>query len=351
MIPIVFFGGNFMTDYQDGSLTNGEKAFSLLRERGIAPKPRHYELWFVHVAGQNPALSQRIDALSAQGHVITQAQLDELYRSFIALPLDLESMRHATAELGEVATAMASQAAHDQDIFSIINTSLRGVSQELVVAASLDELRRASSILTDTTTEALERVQAMQLLLATSLASIDCLRGKLEQAEREALRDPLTGLANRRMFDAALRQAMAAAQEDRRPLALMMLDLDHFKQFNDTYGHTVGDHVLRLVGTLITRHVREGDVPARFGGEEFVVILPGADLPGARLVAERVRQSLALRPIVNRNSGKSFGTVTCSIGLAIYRTGEPAAEFLDRADQAMYRSKAAGRDRATADLN
>ena len=156
-----------------------------------------------------------------------------------------------------------------------------------------------------------------------------------------ALRDALTGLANRRAFDDALHRGLAGARRTERPMTLLILDIDFFKQVNDTYGHATGDDVLRGVGRVIVASTRDADLPARIGGEEFVVVCPATDLEGARVVAERLRSNMEAR---------DFGlspprTITVSIGLAESSVvDEDAEEFLARADRHLYAAKQRGRN-------
>lgn len=160
----------------------------------------------------------------------------------------------------------------------------------------------------------------------------------------QSMRDPLTGLYNRRylteMLDREIRRAARAEQ----PLGILMLDLDHFKKFNDTYGHEAGDTVLRETASFLVRSIRAEDFVCRYGGEEFVVVLPTADLRIAGLRAEAIRARL--REIVIMHQGRSLGLVTASIGVAaLPQHGTTEREILQAADAALYRAKKAGRDR------
>jgi diguanylate cyclase len=208
-----------------------------------------------------------------------------------------------------------------------------------------DELRRATAILNSATAQAGERLAALEQLFSASVARIDHLKRKLAEARQAATSDALTGLANRRMFDAALAQAVRRSQTEGGALSLLLLDIDHFKRFNDTHGHLLGDSALRLVAGVLRSHIKGRDTAARYGGEEFAIILPGADLAGAVSVAEQIRQTLERRPVLNRSSGQRLGCITCSIGVAQYRPDEAIDALCARADRALYRAKDDGRNR------
>lgn len=162
-----------------------------------------------------------------------------------------------------------------------------------------------------------------------------------------ALEDGLTGLANRRRFDAALDEEYARAMRNETPLSLIMLDVDFFKKYNDEYGHPQGDECLKKISkTLKTASARPGDLVARYGGEEFAILLPGADTPGAVAVAERVRMAIQAINIVHaENVG---GAVTISAGAASFipsRKNNSPADLVLAADQALYEAKESGRNR------
>ncbi|WP_349974838.1 sensor domain-containing diguanylate cyclase [Pseudomonas sp. WHRI 8519] len=159
-----------------------------------------------------------------------------------------------------------------------------------------------------------------------------------------AATDSLTGLANRRRLDQVLRQEWARAQRNRRPLAVLMVDVDHFKAFNQRHGHAGGDHALREVAKTIEQCIRRpADLAARYGGEEFQVVLPETELSGARLLAERIRTHVeALAPFAD-----DAHAVTVSIGISVHTPGtqQDLATMLGAADEALYRAKAKGRNR------
>jgi diguanylate cyclase (GGDEF)-like protein len=175
------------------------------------------------------------------------------------------------------------------------------------------------------------------------------LRSANEHLEQLALIDPLSGVANRRNFDETLARNWKEAIRHRRPLGLLMIDVDHFKLFNDRYGHVQGDACLRRVGKLLMNLAcRPGDLPARYGGEEFAVLLPGASLAGARIVAERLRH--AVEELCVAHADAPLGQVSVSIGLAsmVPSLGDKAQSLIEAADEGLYAAKRTGRNAVVA---
>jgi diguanylate cyclase (GGDEF)-like protein len=165
-----------------------------------------------------------------------------------------------------------------------------------------------------------------------------------ETLRQQSVRDPLTGLYNRRFLEEALDRELARIERKNLPLALIMMDVDHFKSFNDTFGHEAGDAVLRDLGGILQRHVRGGDIACRYGGEEFTIVLPEADLEIGRQRAETLRD--AARELRLVHDGKSLGAVTLSLGVACFpENGRRREHLLQAADAALYEAKNGGRNR------
>jgi len=177
--------------------------------------------------------------------------------------------------------------------------------------------------------------------IGLSIANID-LRDALRN---QSIRDPLTGLYNRRYLEETLERETRRAVRAEHGLGVLMLDLDHFKKFNDTYGHDAGDTVLRETATFLAKSVRAEDIVCRFGGEEFIIILPMADLSASQARAERIRSKLSELSILYQ--GRPIGKVTVSVGVAgLPQHGTSPRQLLELADAALYRAKGEGRDRA-----
>ena len=185
----------------------------------------------------------------------------------------------------------------------------------------------------------------MENRLEESTARIKSLSTDLETVRQEAITDGLTGIANRKHFDAVFTAAADEAQETGEDLCLLVLDIDHFKKFNDTYGHQVGDQVLKLLAMTLTESIKGRDTAARYGGEEFVVVLPATTLDNAVTVADNIRERVVKKAVVNRKTGKNLGSISVSIGVGRYAPGESPAETVARADQALYVAKKCGRNR------
>ena len=167
--------------------------------------------------------------------------------------------------------------------------------------------------------------------------------------QHEAMTDGLTGIPNRKFFEVRLAESIREARDSGEPLCLLVIDIDRFKTFNDTWGHQLGDQVLRLVAKTLTDSVKGRDVTARYGGEEFVIVLERTRLADAVRLADQIRATMMRRKIVRKDTGIDLGVVTVSIGASLYRPDESIEAFVERADAALYVAKRAGRNRVIAE--
>jgi diguanylate cyclase len=202
--------------------------------------------------------------------------------------------------------------------------------------------------LSHATTKVRRENATLEKRLETSTREVARLREHLEQVRRDAMTDALTNLSNRKAFDEELERACAAGDPGRQPpVALAVLDIDHFKQFNDTWGHQTGDQVLRYVASVLNRMCPAPRVAARFGGEEFAVIFPGETVAVAESVMNAVREEISSRCLRRRSTNEELDPVRVSAGVAQRRSDESGSTLLGRADAALYASKRAGRNRVT----
>lgn len=164
-----------------------------------------------------------------------------------------------------------------------------------------------------------------------------------DDLKRRATKDGLTGLLNRETFFLIALQEMQYFVREGIPFSLMMVDLDYFKKYNDSYGHLVGDEALKQLAGLLRDEERDADIIGKYGGEEFVALLPGADLDGAVQVGERMRKRVERETENNKTGG-----ITVSVGVTEYKAGDNLTGMIERADQALYQAKQEGRNRVIA---
>jgi len=242
---------------------------------------------------------------------------------------ELRYGREVLGRLRELAAHVAADVGEHTSRVEEINEELQsaGLDEPEAVVSAVDRLIQANSTMQEQLTSADERLRQQAR--------------EIEWHAAAARTDALTGLANRRAFDDEMRQRVAEFQRHGRVFSLVMLDVDHFKKFNDTHGHQAGDEVLRGLGKVLRQTVREMDLPARYGGEEFCLILPGTPLGEACEAAERVRRAIESARF---RCGKTELQVTASLGVAEVLPNEWAQELIDRADASLYASKQAGRN-------
>jgi len=180
--------------------------------------------------------------------------------------------------------------------------------------------------------------------LTTMNKVIDSLRSDMKSLSSVAMTDQLTGIANRRAFDKTIREMIDQFVENRQPFSLLMIDIDHFKQFNDTYGHAIGDKVLVYVAGALKDGVKGDDVVARYGGEEFAIFLPETDYAGAMAVGEHVRKKIAQKRLTLSARQKSLGKITISVGVAVAHAQDDEFLLMERADKGLYQAKRNGRN-------
>ena len=193
------------------------------------------------------------------------------------------------------------------------------------------------------------RNRELEEKLNLSSRQIGELKGELDQMTRAALTDALTGIANRKQFDIDLDRAILQFAQDGAPLCLLVLDIDYFKRFNDTFGHAVGDQVLKLLAMTLKESIKGRDTAARYGGEEFVILLPETSLEDAVTLADVIRERVRRKRIVNRSTGQDMGEITVSIGVGCYLAGELPNDLFTRADAALYQAKNEGRNRVVSE--
>jgi len=253
--------------------------------------------------------------------------------------------RELTAELSKV---LASIRAHLGSSAGYAQ-SLAGAQSRLEALDASNQVRVIVSLLLAENERMRRETSSLNGELENSAARIENLNRRLFLAEQEGLKDPLTSVGNRRCFDETLRSEIEKARASLTPLSLVMCDVDNFKLVNDTFGHAVGDEVLKAVARVLGENLRQGDSLARFGGEEFGIILPQTALSSATGFAERIRRRCEAQDLKVRATGKKLGKITVSFGVAELRDREGPEDLVARSDANLYEAKRGGRNRVAAE--
>jgi diguanylate cyclase len=330
----------------DGSAELLRRTLPLMSRHAAGYAPYSYALWYEYVRGGNPALRSDLDALVRGCARLSHEVTFEMHQKHVAERSE-ESVRKAGAGLLELMHAMRGSVEAASTDASEFDAQLAAFGEGIASAESPEALRRHVDTMRDDVGRMNRSLGELNGQLEASHLEVSRLQGELKRVREEASLDPLSGILNRRGFDAALQRLCRAATRTGTPLAIVMVDIDLFKRVNDTYGHPFGDQVIRGVAQAMAAMTQRQDVAARYGGEEFALLLPDTPSTGGRDVAERIRSAIA-RGHIKRGSGQApIGNITISAGVAQHVPGEDPASLVARADRALYRSKQDGRNRVT----
>jgi diguanylate cyclase len=332
-----------MRQEQAHTVDIGDEALAQIRAAGLTPDPTTFEVWFTYISGHNQALNRDINVLIDTGALSADAVTDVYNRhlspsrhlqKLFAVGESLRDEAHLVADLIDTAYGSASSYGDNlqlamRQIDQLEETqSVNAIVNALI--ASTEEIKRTNVVLQSQLRQAETQVHQLQ-------DSIDILR-------IESMTDPVTGVANRKLFDLSLKQMIEQAERADMQLSLVLADIDRFKDFNDRLGHQIGDDVLRLVAFAIKNSVRGGDLVARYGGDEFIVILPRTSVKDALAVGENIRRAVMEKELVRRSTREKLGRMTISVGIAEYKNGRTAEGMIEEADKHLYAAKHNGRN-------
>jgi diguanylate cyclase len=332
-------------DEHERTMAFAEIALGQMRALRQSASPRNYEIWYTYATGYNPSLNQMINETLARSGTLNDSDIDEIYDAYLSparLTERIDKVGSRVRDEIEQVMAMIGAALGSATSYS---ESLADASLQLGHTNDGQGLRTIIETLVQTAKEMEKTNQTLEARLSESKQEINTLQENLEAVRTESLTDPLTGLANRKYFDQTLTKAVADAVKRNEQISLLMTDIDHFKTFNDSYGHLTGDQVLRLVAMSVKQNVKGQDIAARYGGEEFAVVLPNTALRSAITVADHIRRAVMTKELMKRSTGEHLGRITISIGVATLRRGDTAQSLIERADACLYAAKRNGRNR------
>ncbi len=330
-----------------GAYRLARSAIEAMESHEIWPTPLNFELWLHFVGDPDGPLGLAIKQLLDSGDAITEAVSEGLAAQYLPKARLNEEIRDAGDKLNQQLESISAAIQVAQKSNDAYGKTLAGASQELAAAPEPPEIAKLVQGLATATRKVQRENTSLEKRLTASTHEVSRLREHLEQVRREAMTDALTTLANRKALDEGLLNACSEAETTSAPMTLAIIDIDHFKRFNDTWGHQTGDQVIRYVASVMARVGTAPRLAARFGGEEFALIFPGEEAASVARELDIVRGEIGSRALKRRSTNEDLGAVTVSIGLAQYKRGEGSAGLLERADAALYASKRGGRDRTT----
>jgi diguanylate cyclase len=332
-------------DEHERTLAFAEIALGQIKALSEPASPQNFEIWYHYATGYNPALNQSINETLAKNGTLSEADIDHIYTTYIApsrVSARIDTVGARVLDEIKQVLDMIDAAAGSATSYS---ESLAEATKKLEGAPDSDTLRVVIGRLVKGAKEMEFNNKKLEARLSASKQEIVQLQQNLETVRTESLTDPLTTLSNRKFFDQELDKAIIEAKKKNEPLSLLMSDVDHFKSFNDKYGHVTGDQVLRLVAMSVKQNVKGQDIAARYGGEEFAVALPNTALQPATTVADHIRRAVMTKELMKRSSGEHLGRVTISIGVAVLRPSDTPQSLIERADGCLYAAKHNGRNR------
>lgn len=320
-----------------------KKTIPHLVNNKLPANPINYTLWYNYIAGHIPELSRALDQLIASNGTYSEAESKQLYFHYI-IRKHLESSHLTLEGISEMASHLLECLAQSASGSAEFDQQLGSGLERLKSASSISEINALVAEIIATTETIKTANHQFRKNIEEANREIASLHLKLNEAEKHAYIDQLTQLYNRHAFDRQLNQLLDT-EAVAKNVCLLLTDLDHFKSFNDDYGHVIGDRVLHRMGELLQDHCPENAICARYGGEEFAIIITNSTVEDAAAFAEKLRQRVHSLRVKIKNSDKVLDNISASFGIARFEPGETAESFIDRADQALYRAKNSGRNR------
>ena len=321
--------------------TVADSAIRSMARQSVPATPNNFSVWFNYTMGASPALRKTIDILIGGKRKFDASVNRDLYVTYIDPQSDPaagdfpEQLREVITSAKQfLATAIADNRNQIEALGEVSSQCQASSDPRQLIEKLVTELSRATA-----------RAAALETNFEASSQELDKIRNSLKESEARSNTDALTGLGNRRSLDEFLHSAQIVAMEKGEPLSVLLIDIDHFKKFNDSYGHLVGDQVLRLVAKVLQENVREQDLAVRYGGEELMAVLPGANIEVCASAAERIRCRVAEARLTRRTTGQAISSVTISVGVAQFKLAESAEAMIERCDRALYQAKRSGRNR------
>ena len=324
---------------------NLRKAIPLMIKHRMPAIPSNYALWYTYVANESPALTEELNQVLEAHKVCPPATAKKLYRTHVADKREMETWQlrqNLEAMMIELAQSMNDTQSGTTGFQETLDKCFSDLNRVEDEGWSMDEVMRLVRKLVTESKAIHNSTRYLNTTLESAQQEITALRAQLEASQQDALYDSLTGLLNRRSFDTELTGLIDGSNKG---LCLILADIDHFKAFNDKHGHLVGDQILKAVGKRLAQSCRDGQQAFRFGGEEFVLLVPNSSLRRARQLADAIRRGIERLHVKDKRTGRQIDNITASFGVSEFTPGDTLATFVERADKHLFDAKRLGRNR------
>jgi diguanylate cyclase len=338
-----------MRHYRENYLDSREIAERVLAEtasRHIRPNPINFTVWYEYFLERDPYVFDMISQTADHEQEDVARDLFNHIVNRLCFMTEIENvvLKLVNEIIGDIGGWEHNLDAHAVVLERALSALVSKTSDPIAATQIVKEVISCVKELTDGADGIRNKMEDVR-------SEVDNLKKQLELSHKEAHTDALTGVANRRALDKFMIEQMGIISdaEEKEPLSCIILDIDYFKKVNDQYGHLVGDSVLRFIAKTLKQLTKGQDLVARFGGEEFILVLPHTSCRDAYMLANKLREKLQSTSLTIRDKNEKL-TVTASFGISVYRFGEPAADFLARADRALYVAKQTGRNRVIGEI-
>ncbi len=327
-----------------------KKTLPEMNKRNIATTPNNYAIWYEYIIGDNPELSKAIKELDTKRTTYTTEILQALYEKYISDAHEA-AVNKLSNSIKEIIHNFLNKVNKEGQGLTDYAQTLSSFSEKMENTSDINDIKSLIGHLLNETKKRESATQSMQTSLESMALEMKKLRAEVSKLNSEATTDSLTKVNNRRAFDMEIENFISSSKAEKKPLCLLLIDLDDFKRFNTQFGHTIGDKILRFVATLLKNNIKGCDSVSRFAGEQFAVLLPETSYEGAYIVAENIRERLSKQTLSDSAEKIELGTVTASIGVAAYKYGDSTEQLIRKADKFMHEAKREGKNKVMGDPN
>lgn len=318
-------------------------ALNYIAKYNLPANPVNYTVWYEYVAGKNMKLKKAIDASLDAAKPISAGNVETLYQKYVAdgdrivISKLLTKIALMLKDItGHVLETEGDLAGHGKNLSELAN--------QISEVHDYNEVKDIVDQMIVETKELVDSGKRLQTRMKISSDDLRQLQQDLEKSQQEAQTDALTSLLNKRGFEKRFELERIRAKQNETPFSLIMVDIDHFKKVNDTFGHLVGDSLLKSIAAMLKSQLRKNDIASRYGGEEFLILLPETGIDGAKAAGQKIRDILASKEWKLKETGETMGKITVSMGIALYKLNEPEEVLIKRVDDALYIAKNKGRN-------